>query len=393
MVSSEFYTADNSNLEDKKLEAAKNHYKTGDYQAALRLYLSMLTTNTSYKLYHRIGKCYYKIGDFDNAEEYFGKSAELEKYDNPSFYYLANIKYKKEDLKSAIYYWACAFSSKPEDANISLNLATSYFSRGMRYQSVFYYEKYLKYANQSAENYSAIKNSIDRYTQIGEECLQKAKLALERKDNKTALEFLMFAVKNSPVDFNINYLLGCSYLEENDNMHALIYLKQAYCLDPKSLDVIQRLASVYINLGDYTSAYCMMRRLLPLVIHNQEEYLKTMQVIKSLDSTFDELSYTGHKEWGDKYFDDNNYHFALFEYENCTILKEDMQQKLSDKIYQLKSFLNPESRIIRTSIELGGKAYKDKDYKTSNKYFTKVLKLSSPDTSEYKLAKSRVVDV
>ena len=51
-------------MENKKLEAARNHYMTGDYQAALKLYLSLLNTNISYKLYHRIGKCYYKIRVF-----------------------------------------------------------------------------------------------------------------------------------------------------------------------------------------------------------------------------------------------------------------------------------------------------------------------------------------
>ena len=45
MVSSDYYIVDNSNMEDKKLEAARNHYMNGDYQAALKLYLSLINTN------------------------------------------------------------------------------------------------------------------------------------------------------------------------------------------------------------------------------------------------------------------------------------------------------------------------------------------------------------
>lgn len=62
MVSSDYYIADNSDMEEKKLEAARNHYMSGDYQAALKLYMSLINTSISYKLYHRIGKCYYKMG-------------------------------------------------------------------------------------------------------------------------------------------------------------------------------------------------------------------------------------------------------------------------------------------------------------------------------------------
>lgn len=393
MVSSDYYIADNSDIENKKLEAAKNQYSKGDYAAALRLYLTMLNTSISYKLYYEIGRCYYKLNDFLPAEEYFKKSISLESFKNPSYLYLGNIFYKREDLKNAIENWASAYAYKPDDAAVCLNLATSYFSKGMKFQSVFYYEKYLKYAKERGNAYSAIKNSITKCNQTAGELLQKAQRAYTSKDNKSAIEYLTFAVKNLPVNFDINHLLGKIYLEENDNMHALIYLKQALCLDSKSLDVLQKLSSVFINLGDYTAAYCAMRRLLPLVLHNQQEYLRTLQTIKDLNSSFDDFSYQGHKEWADKYYDDNNYHMALMEYENCVILKEGMQDNVGERIEKLNLFINPEPRIIKTCLEKGGEFYADGDYKNSNKYFSKVMLLSNENSPEYKFAKSRVVNV
>ena len=390
MGSSDYYIIDNSNMEEKKLEAARNHYMSGDYQAALKLYLSLVNTSISYKLYHRIGKCYYKMGDMKNAEEYFQKSIGLEKGENPSYIYLGNICYKNEDLKRAIYNWVCAFAYKPEDENVCLNLATSYFSCGMKFQSIFYYEKYLKYAKDRGNSYSAVKKSIDEYTKIGNDFMQKAKLAISRKDYKTAIEFLTFAYKNIPTSYEINLLLGTAYLAENDNMHSMIYLKQAYCIDNRSIEVLQMLTSVFINLGDYTAAYCTLQRILPLVINNQEEYLNTMKVIKELNSTFDEHSYIGHKEWGDNYYRENNFHFALFEYENCTLLNDNMKEELKDKIDRIKLFINPEAHIVKTSLEKGNKLYKDGNISAANKYFTKVLQLSDPESQEYKIAKSRV---
>ena len=393
MASSDFYIADNSNIEERKLEAAKTHYSNGDYRAALNLYLSLINTSISYKLYHRIGKCYYKMGDIKNAEEYFQKSVGLEKGDNPSYIYLGNICYRKEDLKRAIYNWACAFAYRPDDESVSLNLATSYFSCGMKFQSVFYYEKYLKYATNRGPKYNAVKISLDEYTKIGNDFLQKAKVSITRKDYKAAIEFLTFAYKNIPTSYEINFLLGSSYLAENDNMHAMIYLKQAYCINNNSLEVLQMLTAVLINLGDYTAAYCAMQRILPLVINDQKEYLNTIKVIKELNSTFDEQSYIGHKEWGDNYFRENNFHFALYEYINCTLLNEKMKEELSDKIERIKLFINPEPLIIKTNLQKGEKSYRTGEFSNANKYFTRVLKLSNPESSEYKLAKTRVENV
>jgi len=393
MVSSDYYIADNSDMENKKLEAARNHYMNGDYQSALNLYLSLVNANISYKLYHRIAKCYYKMGDMKNAEENFRRSVNLEKGENPSYIYLGNIAYKNEDIRNAIYYWACAFAYKPDDDTVCLNLATSYFTCGMKFQSIFYYEKYLKYAQDRGKSYNTVKQSIDEYSKIGNDFLQKAKLSVLRKDNKSAIEFLTFAYKNLPTNYDINLLLGTAYLAENDNMHAMIYLKQAYCINKKSIEVLQMLTSVFINLGDYTAAYCTLRRILPLVINNQEEYLNTMQVITELNSTFDEQSYLGHKEWGDNYFRENNFHFALFEYENCLLLNDNLQTEIKDRIEQLKLFINPEAHIVKSYMTKADNLYKEGDVKNANKYFTKVMLFSPPESQEYKLAKAKITNV
>ena len=393
MESSDYYIEDNSDMEDKKLEAARNHYMSGDYQSALNLYLSLVNANISYKLYHRIAKCYYKMGDTENAEDNFKKSIGLEKRENPSYFYLGNIAYKKENIKQAIYYWACSFAYKPDDDNVCLNLATSYFSCGMKFQSVFYYEKYLKYANDRGDSYNEVKKSLAEYSKIGNDFLQKAKSSISRRDYKGAIEFLTFAYKNLPTNYDINYLLGTAYLSENDSMHAMIYLKQAYCINKKSLELLQLLTSVYVNLGDYTSAYCSLKRTLPLITNNQKEYLSTLQVIKELSSTFDEQSYMGHMDWGDNYYKENNFHMALYEYENCMLLNEKVKDKLADKIEQVASFINPESNVIKTYINKADTLYNEGDIKKANKYFSKVMLLSEPNTKEYKLAKARFTNV
>ena len=196
-----------------------------------------------------------------------------------------------------------------------------------------------------------------------------------------------------PTNYEINLLLGTVYLAINDNMHAMIYLKQAFCISNRSVEVLQMLTSIFINLGDYTSAFCTLKRILPLVINNQQEYFGTLKVIKELNLTFDEQSYVGHKEWGDTYYNENNYHFALFEYENCALLSPKMEEELAQKIEKIKLFINPERKIISKNMELGNQLYKEGKNQEANKYYTKVIQFSEPDSTEHRLAKTRVGNV
>ena len=171
----------------------------------------------------------------------------------------------------------------------------------------------------------------------------------------------------------------------------MIYLKQAHCLDKKSLDVLERLASVMLTLGDFTSAYCCLKRMLPLVINNQKEYYEIIRNLKQLEESFDNLSYQGHETWGDNYYSENNYHFAMFEYENAVIINGHLSDKLDVRIQKIRSFINPEERIIRTCFEKGLTYHSTGDFRTSNKYFTKIMKLADESSSDYKYAKARIV--
>ena len=248
-MTSEYYYLDNSAIEDEKLEVAKGLYQSGNYSGALKLYLDMVNTGSihfgeaidmvntsySYKLYYEIGRCYYKLNNLDESEENFLRSINLESYKNPSYVFLGNIYHKKDDINKDIEYWATSYSYKPDDEAVCLNLATSYFAKDMKFQSMFYYEKYLKYAkNKTSESYLEIKKTIAEFEKTSNEFYQKAMRAVSMKDKATAIQALDYAVKIYPTKFDTNYLLGKLYLEQQDYMPAMIYLKQAFCLDNKS---------------------------------------------------------------------------------------------------------------------------------------------------------------
>ena len=59
-----YYVEDNSNIDDKKYEAAKNLFLSGNYSDALKIYLDIIRTSYSYKMYYEAGRCYYKMGNY-----------------------------------------------------------------------------------------------------------------------------------------------------------------------------------------------------------------------------------------------------------------------------------------------------------------------------------------
>jgi tetratricopeptide (TPR) repeat protein len=394
MAKSDYYIQDNSSIEEQKLEAAKGLYQNGNFSGALKLYLDLVNTSYSYKINYEVGRCYYKLNNFDNAELYFRRSISLEYYKNPSYLYLGNIFHRKQDYHKAIEYWSTSYSYKPDDESVCLNLATTYFSLDMRFQAIRFYEKYLKYAKDKTSNYyQEIKNNILNFTKIGNEFYQKALKATSLGDTESAIQALEYAVKNAPAHFDINMLLGKLYFQKGQYMQALIYLKQAYCVDPKSLDVLERLSSTMLNLGDFTGAYCCLKRILPLVINNQKEYLEIIKSLKKLENSFDEHSYIGHENFGEQYYNENNYHFALFEYENCIIIDNTCLERLDEKIQKIRTFINPEERIIKLCFEKGLTFHSTGDFKKSNKYFSKIMTLADEHSSDFKYAKARMVNV
>jgi tetratricopeptide (TPR) repeat protein len=394
MASSEYYIQDNADIENQKLEAAKALYKTGDYQNSLRLYLDMVNSGYSYKLCYEIGRCYYRLEDMDNAELYFTRSINLEEFKNPSYTFLGNICFKKQNLEKAIEYWITSYSYKPDDESVCLNLATTYFSKDMKFYSVYFYGKYLKYAkDKDSSHYQEIKKSIDEFAEIGNSFYKKALRAVSMNDNDTAIQALEYAVNNFPTNFDINNLLGKIYYEKKDYAQAKMYLEQAYCLDSKSIDILKKLSSVMILTGDITGSYCCLKRMLPLVISRQKEYYDIIKTIKELETRVNENDVQKHINMAEKYYKNNNYILALFEYENCVILDTKLSEKYENIIQKIKQFFNPEERIIRTCFEKGALYHSEGNYVKSNKYFTKIMTLADETSSEYKLAKSRIVNV
>ena len=93
---------DNSDIEKSVIDAAKKHFNNGDYASALKLYLGLLKTSASARLYFDVGLCYYKKNDYDKAIEYLSQAVNLDINNSTAYSYLGNCYFRKLDAKSAV---------------------------------------------------------------------------------------------------------------------------------------------------------------------------------------------------------------------------------------------------------------------------------------------------
>ena len=78
--------------------------------------------------------------------------------------------------------------------------------------------------------------------------------------------------------------------------------------------------------------------MIPLVLSRQKDYYDIITTTKELESGFGENKTQKHLKLAEKYYSENNYYMALFEYENCVILDSELADQYEDKIQKIKLF-------------------------------------------------------
>ena len=161
----------------------------------------------------------------------------------------------------------------------------------------------------------------------------------------------------------------------------------------KNREIFYQIANCFEQINDYRQAFCFYSRYLKYTISEQNEYLNITKTITGLKKLIDITAPNITLEFAKKYYQNNEYYKALIEYENYTILSPQNADEHISTINQLKSFVNSEQIITKKYLEKGGELLQKGEVKGANKYFTEVMHLSNPKSREYKLAKSKLVNV
>lgn len=385
---------DNADIETSIINAAKKHFKEGNYNAALKLYLGLLKTSASSKLYLDVGICFYKKGDFDSAIEYLNQSSQLDITNSLAFSYLGNCYFRKLDANKAIESWTVARSISPKDEFVCLNLAIAYFAKNMLYESVFYYDKYLKYAQiKDTKQYQSIQKNINEQFRNANDLYITAQNYLSRNEKNLALTYFLQAFKKYPIISDYSLAIADLYYESKNYTDALYYYDYASRNNNETRIIYLKMAKSYESVNDYRMAYCFYHRYLKYIISEQDEYLLMLRKISNIKKLIDESAIDITLELAKTHYDNNEYYEALMEYQNLVILNQDLKLEYADEINKLKSFINSEDSITKNYLAKGNKLLLSGEIKGANKYFTEVMHLANPNSNEYKLAKSKLVNV
>ena len=173
----------------------------------------------------------------------------------------------------------------------------------------------------------------------------------------------------------------------------MVFLKQAYRINSTDKQLLLLIGDCYENLAQYGYAYCYYKRYLDKSISNQSDYLAGTKKISRVKLLITDSIKELHIEKAKSYEDSGEYYNALEEYENSSILMPERENEIKESLTIMRKYINPEADLINMYIKKGIEQRDIRNYPEANKYFTRVMTLSNPNSTEYKSAKSKIINV
>lgn len=388
----QYHLQDNSDLEGSVVSAAKNHYINKNYREALRLLLDASNTNANSEIYVDIGNCYYMLDGQKEALEYWNKAISLNPKNSKPYTNIGNLYYKNGEIEMAISYWLVSLISKPEDANTNLNLAIAFDKKNMRFESIKYFERYIKYAeDKSSTEYAKIKHKIQYCFNVANQYLNfGAKFQSEGQDKKAAACYFK-SLANYPNLSKTNLNLGSIFFSDKNLDLAIKYWTAALHIDRHYDKIYSNLAISYDLKKQFDYAYCYYYQYMNYVINNKDEYYKAnrrLLKIKPYLNEHPELIDT-HLELAKEHIAKSEFNDAIDEFKIYSILKPEEHAQYKDIIKNLESYLNPEIEIIAKCFEIGNNLINEGQYGEAKPYFFRIMNLSSPQYLEFSKARAK----
>lgn len=388
----QYHVQDNSNVEDSVISAARVQYDRGNYKEALKLLLDSTTRIANSDIYVETGNCYYKLDAQKEALDYWNKAINLDPKNSKAYANIGNLYYKNNQTEMAISFWLVALISRPEDADTCLNLAVAYNTKNMRFESIKYFEKYIKYSeSRLTDEYLKVKNNIQHCRDVANQYLTLGVNFQSENENKEAAACYFKSLANYPNFSKTNLNLGSIFFSDKNLDLAVKYWTAAAHIDPNYDKIYSNLAISYDLMEQFDYAYCYYYRYSNYIISNKPEYDKINSRLKKIKPFLEhhpELI-KRHLDRAQEYLANNQIYEAIDEFKNYSILCPEEQKKYKSTIEKLESYINPEKIIIANYFEIGNDLINEGKYSEAKPYFTRIMKLSSPQYLEFSKARAK----
>jgi len=388
----EYHLQDNSDIEGSVLSAAKKNYAQGNYREALKLLQDAMHTNAGANLYVDIGNCYFMLNDQQEAVNYWNRAIQIDPKNSQAYANMGNVYYKNKQVEKAISFWLVALISKPEDGTTSLNLAIAFNQKGMRFESIKYFEKYLKYSeDKTSKEYMDIKQNITHCFNVANEYLNIGAKLHSENDEKKAAACYFKSLANYPNLSKTNLNLGSIFFTDKNLELAIKYWKTSSHIEPNYSKIYSNLAIAYDLKKEFDYAYCYYYRYMNYIMNDKQEYYKVNQRLLKIKPFLNEnvKMVERHLELAKDHIAKSEFHDAIDEYKNYSVLNPEVQQEYKDMIKKLESYLEPELSIISSCFDIGNQLINEGKYSEAKPYFFRIMKLSSPQYLEFSKAKAK----
>ena len=388
----QYHLQDNSDFEGSVISAAKNHYSQGNYREALKLLLDASNTSADSEIYTDIGNCYYMLSGYQEALDYWNKAISLNPRNSKPYANIGNMYYKNGVREMAISYWLVALIARPEDACVNLNLAIAFNEKNMRFESIKYFERYIKYAeDKSSTEYIRVKSKIQHCFSVANQYLTfGAKCQSEGQDKRAAACYFK-SLANYPNLSKTNLNLGSIFYSDKNLDLAIKYWTAALHIDRHYDKIYSNLAISYDLKKEFDYAYCYYYQYMNYVMSNKEEYYKVNRRLLKIKPYLNEHPeiITKHLELAKEHISKSEFNEAIDEFKVYSIINPEESTEYKDVIKKLESYLNPELDIIATCFDIGNNLILEGRYTEAKPYFFRIMKLSSPQYLEFSKARAK----
>ncbi|MBP7211806.1 tetratricopeptide repeat protein, partial [bacterium] len=375
----------------KILARVSDKYSAGKYEEAISLINETLNSGEDSKLYVELGNCYYKQHNTQGAVKAWERAISLDPKESFAYANLGNYYYAQKKVEKAISMWTVALISRPEDSVTSLNLAVAFNEKGMRFEAIRYFEKYLKYeTDKNSEEYKRVKNTIQNCFQVANECLQIGAKLHSENNPKQAGEYYFKALANYPNLSKVNLNLGSIFFGDKNFDLAIKYWLTALHIEPDYEKIYSNLAVAYDMKRQFDYAYCYYYKYMNFLINNKQEYYKANQRLLKIKPYINKNEYLidEHLKKAEEYIKNCQFYDAIDEYKNYSILRPEEKDKYKELILKLETYLNPEKEIIKNCFNVGNELINSKQYGEAQVYFVRIMRLSSPQSLDYTKARA-----
>ena len=387
-----FKVQDNSNIEGSTLEAARTHYAEGRYAEALKLLAGVTHTVANAEVYIEIGNCHYMMKNYPLALESWEKAISLDPKSPKAYANIGNLYYKNREVDKAISHWLVALVSRPEDSHTCLNLAVAFNEKNMRFESIKYFERYVKYCeDKSSDTYKQVKANLQHCFDVASQYLTFGVQCQSENDDKKAAACYFKSLANYPNLSKTNLNLGSIFFADKNLDLAIKYWKASMFINPNYDKIYSNLAISYDLKQEFDYAYCYYDRYMNYIINDKEEYAKVnrrLLKIKPLLKEHPELV-SKHLDLANKHLAKSEFNEAIDEFKNYSILNPEEKQQYKDMIEKLEAYLNPELELIKNCFDFGNRLMSEGKYTEAKPYFYRIMRLSSPEYLEFTKAKGK----